>query len=396
MLASPKAAILATFAAFGAFVGSHAGALPVLLAMGQVDPQVFGFYQFANMLMGLVGMALGGLLNRVLDHRTVILIMLPTMFLSVAAALSVNSSITFGLSLMMLGFMYSFLDLFMNAEATIVEEGLRRPVFGLFHGTLSLLLAGFGLLAGMLSSWFAPWAILPVTAIPTALAFALVWQNIPASVPVTRVRDETYVALPRLKLTLIGLAAGLGNVGEMAAISWSGSLLAHVKPELAAYSGLGVAFYGLCSGLMRISSDTIRARIGDYALVRFSLCAAILGFALLSFSPGFWLSAVAFAGVGAGLSTVFPSLFAISGRLVPQARAAAMGFMAVVMAPPRIIMPLLLGVLASRFGFESIFAACMVVSIASLAIVVFFLRDIMADAGKTSGAGTADARGKSF
>jgi hypothetical protein len=381
MLRTSKAAILATFAAFGAFVGSHAGALPVLLAIGQVDPQVFGLYQFGNMLTGLIGMALGGLLNRILDHRSVILIMLPALFVLVAAALFANSSFTFGLSLLAMGFMYSFLDLFMNAEATYVEEDLQRPVFGLFHGTLSLLLAAFGLMASMCSTWLAPWAILPFTASITVFAFVLVWRNIPKRAPVRRIRDENYIALPRKKLAFIGLAAGLSNVGEMAALAWSGSLLAHVKPELAAYSGLGVAFYGLCAGLMRLFSDGIRLRIGDHALVRFSLGVAVIGFGLLSLAPGFWLSAVAFAGVGAGLATVFPSLFAISGRLVPQARAAAMGFMAIIMAPPRILMPLLLGVLASHFGFASIFAACSVVTVFALVIVNFFLRDIMASSG---------------
>lgn len=375
MLHSPKIAILATFMAFGAYIGSHAGAFPVLLQKGNIDPFWFGNYQVGGQIMALIGMALGGLLNRVAGHRTVILVMLPVLLVLMAGALFANGPISFAVSLLVLGLMFSFLDIFMNAEATFIEENLKRPVFGLFHGAVSLTFAGFGIVGSMLSTWYAPWYVLPLTTLFVVVAFVLVWRNIEDRPPVTRVKDHTYVPLPHRELTLIGIAGGLNVACEFSAIVWSGQLLASVRPELMAYSGLGVAFYGLCSGVMRISSDRIRARFGDYRLMCWSLLVAIAGYAVLSFAPGFWISALAFAAVGAGLAPVFPCLFSLSARLAPHARAEAMGFVATVMSPPRILLPLVLGILAAQVGFQYVFAACMVFAVGALLIIVAFLKN---------------------
>jgi Major Facilitator Superfamily len=274
-----------------------------------------------------------------------------------------------------LGLMFSFLDIFMNAEASVIEEKLRRPIFGLFHGLVSLSFASFGFVSGLLSTWYAPIYVLPLSIISVAVAFVLVWRNIEDAPPVRRIKDHNFVPLPKRELVIIGIAGGLNVACEMSAISWAGSLLASVRPDWIAYSGLGVAFYGLCSGVMRICSDWIRARIGDFNLMIFALLLAVSGYAILSLAPGFWLSALAFAAVGAGLAPVFPCLFSLTARLAPHSRAEAMGFMAVVMAPPRIILPLILGILATQAGFHFVFAACMVFALASLVIIVLFLKD---------------------
>ena len=372
---SPRAAILATFFAFGIFVGVHAGALPVLLERGQVSPEWFGIYQVGNMLTAFVGMGLAGLLNRWLGHRSVMLIMLPLLMVLVAVALFAQSSIQFGVSILVLGFAYSFLDLFMNAEATYVEEAEARPLFGQFHSCIGFAMAIAGLLSGIVSRWYGPSTLIPLLVLAMAGAFFLVWRNVEDRPPVLRTRDEKFVALPKRELALMAAAMGLGNVCEMAAISWSGSMLTVMKPEWAAYSGLGIAFYGLCAGTMRLVSDPLRARIGDYVLMRNSLTVAVAGFAGLALSSVFWVSVIAFAAIGAGLSTVFPLLFSAAGRLVPEARAAAMGFAATVMSPPRIVMPLVLGWLAGQSGFSAVFAACGLCAALSLAIIVLTLKD---------------------
>ncbi len=372
---SPRAAILATFFAFGIYVGIHVGALPALLERGKVSPEWFGIYQFGNMLTALLGMWLAGLLNRWLGHRTVILIMLPLLMVLIAGALFVESGLQFGVSLLVLGFAYAFLDLFMNAEATYVEEAEARPLFGQFHGCVGFAMAIAGLLSGIASRWYSPWAMIPVLVLAMTGAFVLVWRNVHDRPPVSRRRDENFVALPRKKLALMAAAMGLGNVCEMAAIAWSGSMLTFMKPEWAAYSGLGIAFYGLCTGIMRFVSDPLRARIGDYALMRNSLSVAVVGFMVLALSSIFWISVLAFAAIGAGLSMVFPCLFSAAGRMVPEARAAAMGFAATVMSPPRIIMPLILGWLAGQAGFSAVFAACGLCAAICLAIIVLALKD---------------------
>ena len=85
---------------------------------------------------------------------------------------------------------------------------------------------------------------------------------------------------------------------------------------------------------------------------------AVFGFAILGFAPGFWLSVLAFAGVGFGLAVTFPCLFALAGKLAPANRAAAMSYVAAVGGAPRVILPWVMGWLASQYSLGAVFAAC--------------------------------------
>jgi MFS family permease len=149
--------------------------------------------------------------------------------------------------------------------------------------------------------------------------------------------------------------------------------LTTIAPELAAISGLGVAFYGICGGIMRFLGDGLRARFGEVRLMSVSILIAIGGFSVLGLAPGFWPSVFAFTAVGFGLAVTFPCLFSLTGQLVPDNRAAAMGFMASIGGAPRIMLPWVLGLLAASYGVSAVFAACAAVSFAALLLIIFSL-----------------------
>ena len=75
--------------------------------------------------------------------------------------------------------------------------------------------------------------------------------------------------------------------------------------------------------------------------------------------------------VGFGLAVTFPCLFSLTGKIAPQNRAAAMGYVAFVGGFPRIVLPYLLGLLAARDQLGAVFAACAVVALAALIMVTF-------------------------
>ena len=177
--------------------------------------------------------------------------------------------------------------------------------------------------------------------------------------------------MPRRILTFVGLAAGFNVACEGAAILWAGQLLSSIAPELAAISGLGVAFYGLCGGTVRMMGDGMRSRWGDLRVMTVSLFIAIAGFSVLGLAPGFWWSVAAFACVGFGLAVTFPCLFSLTGKIAPQNRAAAMGYVAFIGGFPRIILPYGLGLLAGQFALGAVFSACAVVALVALIIITF-------------------------
>jgi MFS family permease len=218
--------------------------------------------------------------------------------------------------------------------------------------------------------WYSPLYLLPVAAIALIFNWFAIARVVPHR-PVKKKTERKSVKLPLGTLSYIGMAAGLNTACEGAAILWGGTLLTKIAPELAAYSGLGLAFYGLCGGTVRIIGDNLRERFGDLRVMMVSLATAVMGFAALGQEPGFWPSVIAFAAVGFGLGMTFPCLFSFTAKLVPNARAKALGYVAAVGGAPRIIMPLVLGFLADRYGLSVAFVSCSVVAAAAAALIVF-------------------------
>ena len=50
-----------------------------------------------------------------------------------------------------MSFALGTIDLFMNAEASAVEQSLGRPVFNSYHGTVSLGIAGFAIVGSLVA-----------------------------------------------------------------------------------------------------------------------------------------------------------------------------------------------------------------------------------------------------
>lgn len=371
---SPKLTVLAVFAAFGIVVGTHIGALPFLVARSDVPPVMFGMAGSAAMLANIGVMGFGGFINRRFDHRTVLLVTLPLCLALLSAALLLSSAVAFVGSFVLLFAALGATDLFMNAEASVVEHELQRPVFTTFHAAATLAMAVAAISSSLLSARFGPAAALLPAAAGLSLAILAVWKGLQGRPILTQAEGGGPAALPRRILVFVGLAAGLNVACEVAAIQWAGQLLTSIAPELSAISGLGVAFYGLCGGVLRLFADGLRARHGDLKLMVVCVLFAIAGFLLLGLAPGFGWSVAAFAAVGMGLAVVFPCLFSFAARLVPEGRAAAMGFVAAVGGVPRVIIPWVLGLLAQHFGLASVFTACGIAAAGTLLIIVATFR----------------------
>ncbi len=362
-----------TFAAFGAVVGSHIGALPVILKTSNVDSEFFGRTQAFAMLAALLAMGLAGMISRRFTHRTVMLVALPAVLCALVYALLVNSPTAYFVSNLILATSLSFLDLNMNSEGSDIEQDVKQPIFTSFHAILSMLVAGAAIFSSYMTVNVAVWTPALLAGCLLLWAFVLVYRFVPHRVPHAHDVDSSPSNLPRGRLALIGLTIGLSNACEIAAMLWAGQLLSQLAPQLLAYSGLGVAFFGLCSGTMRMVGDRLRMQFSDVAIVTCSLALATAGFTVLGFKPGFVYSVIAFAAVGAGLGFVFPYLFALAGRQAPTRRAAAMGFSSAISGGPRFVVPWCLGILATWYGVNAVFAICAALAFASLLMIILVL-----------------------
>lgn len=365
-----KLALILIFSAFGAIVGTHTGSIPVLVERSQMTSFAFGIAGSLGMFVNIGCMAAGGFVSRFASSRAVLLFILPASLLVLLLALLSGSVTGFLVTFLLVNACLGTMDIAMNAEASIVEHELARPVFSTFHACAMLSMAVFALLGSLSSVLVGPWAGIFLPTLFLSLAWLSAWRHLPERGPSAVGGERGSASIPRSVLTLIGLAAGFNVTCEVAAIQWSGQLLAAVAPGLAAISGIGLCFYGLCGGVMRLFGDRLRTMFSELRIMSVGLTVAVAGFAGLGLAPGFWFSALAFAAVGFGLSLVFPCLFALVGRLVPEGRASAMSYTALVGGLPRVTLPWMLGVLAAGQSLQSVFAACAMLALTALILVV--------------------------
>ena len=382
MNVTPRTAITLTFIAFGVIMGSHVGAIPTLKVQAGLDSFLFGALATLATLSNIIAMSLGGTINKRFDHRTMLLLILPANLVGLTLVLSAQSIWICAITWIVFNFCGGTMDLFMNAEASIVEHNLKKPVFSSFHAAVLYAIGGAGFISAYIAEHFGiMWSVLPSLPFVAAAMYA-VSKAIPPHKAAPIDATKPGVPLPVKVLFLVGAILGLDVAAELTCIQWSGQLLNEMRPDLAAFSGLGVAFYGLCNGTVRLLGDGLRAKYGDFKIVAASFVIGLVGFIGLSFHPNFAMSIAAFAVTGCGLALIFPCMFSVAAHLVPEARAAGLGLASMVSGPPRILLPLLLGWLAQTRGLSTIYIA----AAGSIVVALIFTYWAAQEIGKKKGA----------
>lgn len=356
LLNSPRAAIMAVFAAFGAMFGSFAGSTPQMMAQAGLDNATFGFAVTALTIATVAAMGMGGWLARRFSHRVLLLALLPAMLALLAILLTAKALILFFIAAPLFGLAAGAVDVIMNAEAGAIEVDMKRPVYTGFHGSVSLSIAVFAIASSLLSTQFGTPAAIAAAAFAVGIAYLWVMRAVPARpLPARREGPSVFGAFTR-PLVLTGVAAGLIIASEITALFWSSKLLAETAPQFAAIAGLGASFFGLTNALVRFPGDALRARFGEFRLMTSTLLVAILGFAGLALSRVFAADVFFFALIGMGVAVLAPCLFAIASRQTPENRAAGLSTAMLVAGVPRILAPSLFGVIAAATSTRLAFA----------------------------------------
>jgi predicted MFS family arabinose efflux permease len=372
-LASPRAANMLVFAGFGAVVGTFSGSIPVILRQSGMSSEMFGLALTGMSIATVTAMTLGGLVARYLSYRAILLLALPISGLILVLVMQAQSAAAlFGL-LVVYGAIIGLTDCIMNAEGSAIEHDLKKPVFTAFHASVSLAIALSAITSSVITHKLGTLASCAVPAVAVAIALWSVLRSMPAR-PLPERRVKGSAGIESVPLVLMGLAIGFANAAEMSAVFWSAELLHELAPDLAAISGLGVAFFSICAATVRFPGDALRARFGDLPLMMASLATAIAGFVALWLSPSFAFSVFAFALVGLGLAIVCPCLFNLAAKQAPHNRASGIGFASVIAAGPRILAPYFFGWLSGVFSISAAFGACAVITFVAFVIVLILSR----------------------
>lgn len=376
VLSSPRSAIMATFAAFGAVVGTVSGSAPQLIAQHGLDNAIYGL-GITLMSAATVGsMGISGTLARHFSHRVLLLTILPILLSSLWLLLADGSVVEFFLFSVIYGIACGVTDVIMNAEAGAIEQALGKRIYIIFHGMGSSFVALFAILSSFLSTSYGTQVSVIAAAVPVVVAMALVFNNIKGSklepLPVVSERKMFSAFTPRL--VLIGITAGFVISCEIAALMWSSELLAQNAPQLAAIAGLGAAFFGLSNALVRFPGDWLRTHFNETTLMSVLILVAAVGFAGLSLSEGFVANVAFFALVGMGVAILCPCLFAMAGRETPHNRAAGLSVAMLVAGVPRIAMPTVIGTVAELYSTRVAFGLCSIALVCALVVVRMLAR----------------------
>jgi MFS family permease len=371
----PRLAIMAVFAAFGVGVGALSGSMAAVTRTAGIDSYDLGLALMFNTVISVVIMSSGGVIARHLPTRNALLVSLPFFAIVLALVLVSRSPSHFYLGLAGLGLAMGWTDVTMNAEGSAIENDLRQPIFTQFHGAASAAMAATAIVASFLSEYFGTWAAGLASLAAFAGAWTMVRRHVPAR-PLAQRHTARLAGLPsRLPLLLLGLIAGLSITAEVTSIMWSARLLDELAPALAAVAGLGVAFFGVCTALVRFPADGLRARLGDLPLMTGSIAVAIAGFAILGLSNSFAVSVAGFAAVGFGTAALVPCAFSLAASLVSANRAAGIGFVSLVAGLPRILGPWIFGMVSSAVGIGQAFGL-FTVALGSALVLVMTLKRV--------------------
>lgn len=373
-LTSPRAAIMAVFAAFGGAVGALAGSIPSVTREAGIDSLALGGAITLSSLGNVAIMSCGGLLARHFSNRAVLLWGLPAFGLFTVLLLTSRSPWAFFAFYIAMGLATGLVDIFMNAGGAAIERDLRSPIFSAFHACVSSGVLVLAIASSFLSTEIGTWA----TALPVATGFAVAWLMVKRIILPRSVAGGAGAHISSLAnvtpLVVLGLAAGLIISSEMAALFWSAKLLDEQAPDLAAIAGLGAAFFGLCNAAVRFPGDRLRSAFGELPLMTGSLLVAILGFSVLGLSSRFAVSVAGFAAVGLGTAVLIPCVFALAAGLVPGNRAGGIGFVSLIAGVPRILAPWGFGWIASGYGLSMAFGLQASGLAAALALVLLLRR----------------------
>lgn len=371
LLSTRRAAIMATFASFGAMVGTLAGSAPQLVAQHGLDNALYGLGITLMSAAGVAAMGISGALARNFTHRTLLLTMVPLFLGSLWFLLAEGSIVAFFIAAASYGVVSGITDVIMNAEAGLIEQALRKRVYIIFHGAGSLFVAIFAILSSFLSTGYGTSASVAAAAVPVAFALALVARNLRggAPMPKTLVAERTLRSAFTPRLVLIGVSAGFVISCEIAALMWSSELLVQNAPQLAAIAGLGAAFFGLSNAMLRFPGDWLRTHFQETTLMSVLILIAAAGFAGLSLSTSFAANVAFFALVGMGVAILCPCLFAMAGRETPHNMAAGLSVALLVAGVPRIVMPTVIGAVAQAYSTRVAFGLCAVALICALVVI---------------------------
>lgn len=341
-LPAARIAVAAAFFLSGAGFASWVVRIPAVQERLALTESGLGLVLLGVAAGALVAMPLSGSLIARCGSRPVARSAMLTFAAAICLLPQAPSRSLLTLVLVVLGAAKSVMSVALNTQAAAIERRMRRPIMARLHALFSLgglvgaAIGGIIAGAGVDSRWHLGGAALAIA----VLAFVVTAALLRSGADGTAGRGG--FAKPSRPLLVLGAVAFCVLFGEGAVADWSAVYLRDATGAGPGLAAAGFAAFSLMMATGRFIGDSLSVRLGPARLVRIGAATAAAGIALAVVRPDPWAAVVGFGAVGAGLSTVFPTLLTAAGRVpgtAPSAAIAAvstMGYTGFLAGPPLI------------------------------------------------------------
>lgn len=305
---------LATRLAFlvaGFGVACWAPLVPFAKARLGVDDGMLGMLLLCLGLGSVAAMIAAGMLSARYGSKPIIIAGGIGLALTLPVLTMASTPFTLGITLAIFGASLGSLDVAMNIHAVEVEKRADRPLMSGFHALYSVGgFAGSLLITLLLSVQAAPLAATLLCSTLMVLAIIVAWPRLLRTV---QSEDAPLFVIPRGFVLLLAMLAAISFLVEGAILSWSAQLLTTQGRLDASHGGLGYMLFAVAMTIGRLGGDTIVAKLGERAVLRWGGVVAVAGFVILLLSPFAILAMSGFLLIGLGASNIVPVLFRKAG-----------------------------------------------------------------------------------
>ena len=342
-LRAARIAVAYIFFANGAIGGNWVTRIPALMDKLGLTVFALSFAFFAAPVGAILAMPLAGRLVTRFGSRLATKVSFVLWCLSIPPIAFAPNLIVLGLVMFVVGAVSAVMDVAMNAHGLALERRYGRLILSSFHAWYSI-----GGLVGAGTGALAAWAALDLRvhislAVGVALAGGLLFSPFlfRGGDGVAQEQRRFFVKPPR-QLVVLGIVAFISLLAEGAAGDWSAVYINKPLHASQAVAAFGYFSFSLMMVVGRLSGDRLSLRFGPVALTRAGglLAAGSLTVALLIGHPV--AAIIGFAGMGAGLAAVVPTVFRAAGSHpdVPPgiglASVSVIGYFGFLVGPPLI------------------------------------------------------------
>ncbi|GGZ27266.1 MFS transporter [Echinicola pacifica] len=267
-----------------------------------------------------------------------------------------QSIIQLGVAVMFFGMMGNIMNISLNTQALLVEDGYQRSILASFHGLWSFAgFAGAGIGALMIQLGWAPvyhyWVVSILMLVILGSSFQLLFKEEKRTGS-----GGLVLRKPDALLLRVGLIGFFGMMCEGCMFDWSGVYLKKVVMAEPHLVPLGYVTFMAAMASGRFVSDFLANKWTKIVMLRISGGLIFSGLLIAVAFPSFISSVIGFLLVGFGTASVIPLSYSIAGRSKMYAPSIALALVSTISFFGFLLGPPLIGFIAELFNLQISFA----------------------------------------